>query len=214
MKISVASACWRFVIPVIVLSLLGLLLVDWVAGAAGIGVALVIVYFFRDPERTPPGIRNAVLAPADGRIVGIERVTSSILGQQETVRISIFMSLLDVHVNRAPIAGVVNYVEHCPGKFLNAMKARSADVNEHTWIGLQNGAVHVLMRQIAGVIARRIISYCQVGDTVKQGDRVGLICFGSRVETYVPVETSIKVHTGMKVHAGRSVLGILSGSSS
>jgi phosphatidylserine decarboxylase len=209
MKIPIADACWKFLLPLIGLSVLGFGLIGSSAGLVGMAASLTVLYFFRDPERKPPGIKNAVLAPADGKVVGIERVKSAILDGQETVCVSIFMSLLDVHVNRAPMDGVINYFEHRPGKFINAMKPRAAEVNEHAWIGLQNGVVRILVRQIAGVIARRIITYCHVGENVARGERIGLICFGSRVESYLPTDTNLKVRLGMKVHAGRSVLGIL-----
>lgn len=167
----------------------------------------LILYFFRDPERAIPTEKGMILAPADGQVVSIETVHEPIFVQENALRISIFMSILDVHVNRSPIAGEVKMVRHVPGKFLQAFRPEASDVNEHILMGLQAGpSRQVLVKQIAGIIARRCVNLTAVGDHLEIGQRFGLIRFSSRVDLYLPTDISLLTRVGDKVHGGTTIL--------
>jgi phosphatidylserine decarboxylase len=174
----------------------------WIAAVALTIIALWVAYFFRDPQRI--GVRGpgVVIAPADGKVVEIARVDEPTFLRGPAVRISIFMNVFNVHVNRYPVSGVVRYVTHTPGKFLNAANAHASLENEQASVGIESGATRVLVRQIAGLIARRIVTYSRDGETVQQGDRMGLIRFGSRVDVFVPATSSVNVQTGDLTVAG------------
>ena len=172
-------------------------------------VALWVAYFFRDPERSGQRGDQVVIAPADGKVVMITEVDEPTFLQGRATRISIFMNVFNVHVNRYPAAGVVQYVERKAGKFLNAVGEQASLENEQVSVGIQSGPHRLLVRQIAGLIARRIITYSTKGDTVRQGDRMGLIRFGSRVDVFVPVGSDVKVTVGQISFAGVTVLAEL-----
>jgi phosphatidylserine decarboxylase len=181
----------------------------WLAFVLVSVVALWVAYFFRDPERTGERGAQLVVAPADGRVVMITTVDEpEFLGGRAT-RISIFMNIFNVHVNRYPIGGSVAYLRYVPGKFLDAHAERASIENEQSSIGIQESGRRVLVRQIAGLIARRIITYPKMNDTVVQGDRLGLIRFGSRVDVYVPENATVKVKVGDLPVAGTTVLAEL-----
>jgi phosphatidylserine decarboxylase len=141
--------------------------------------------------------------------VSIDEVPDERFPGGRACRISIFLSIFDVHVQRAPLAGSVEGVDHRPGKFLNALNDKCSEDNEHTSILLHHDHLPVLVRQIAGAIARRIVCPLHPGDRVEKGDRIGLICFGSRVEAYLPLKAVVKVKPGLRVCGGESVLAIL-----
>ena len=165
--------------------------------------------FFRHPSRQIPDDPDALLAPADGRVVAVEQVSEMGPMAGKLWRIDIFLSVLDVHVNRAPCAGVVESVTHRPGKFLNALKPEASVRNESNEVLLRTPAgVPVLVRQVAGAIARRIVCDCTPGDRLEPGEPFGMIKFGSRTELYVPVDVlaEILVKTGHRVKAGSSVV--------
>ena len=172
-------------------------------------IALWVAYFFRDPER--PGARGdtLVIAPADGRLIMMTEVDEPSFMEGRALRLSIFMNVFNVHVNRYPIDGVVRYVHYNKGKFINAAAEKSSLENEQMSVGLESGARRVLVRQIAGLIARRIVTYSKVGETVHQGDRMGLIRFGSRVDVFVPTNASIRAKVGDLTTAGVTVLAEL-----
>ncbi len=179
------------------------------AGLAGVLWAL-FVRFFRDPVRVPDAIEpDVVLSPADGRIVGIETVHEPRFVGGDALKISIFMSVLDVHVNRAPLAGTVRLVEHVPGRFLQAHREEASLVNEHNWIGLQGPYGRVLVNQIAGIMARRIVCWVTPGQSVSRGERLGIIKFGSRVEVYLPITAAASITEGEQVYAGKTVIARL-----
>jgi phosphatidylserine decarboxylase len=181
----------------------------WLAFVLVSVVALWVAYFFRDPERTGERGAQLVVAPADGRVVMITTVDEpEFLGGRAT-RISIFMNIFNVHVNRYPIGGSVAYLRYVPGKFLDAHAERASIENEQSSIGIQESGRRVLVRQIAGLIARRIITYPKMNDTVVQGDRLGLIRFGSRVDVYVPENATVRVKVGDLPVAGTTVLAEL-----
>jgi len=193
-------------------SLITLLLVlfAWkVAAALALGVTLFIVYFFRNPQRIIPGIDNAVAAPADGVIIYLGNAHEEHL-DAEMLKISIFMSVFNVHVNRVPFTGRVLDVFRKSGKFLDARNERATFENEQSGIILETEkGVKLVFIQVAGLIARRIISYPRKGDMLRRGDRYGLIRFGSRVDIYLPKNIVLQVAVGEKTVAGETILGCL-----
>ena len=169
-------------------------------------LTLFVLYFFRNPERTPPADSAAVVAPADGTVIIVERVPETPLGV-EALKISIFMSVFNVHVNRTPFDGKVVDTFHHDGKFFDARDGRASCENERNGIVLEiAGGVRIAFVQIAGLIARRIISYPLVGDLLVRGERYGLIRFGSRVDVYLPPGVEPLVKLGDKTVAGETVL--------
>lgn len=172
-------------------------------------LVLWVAYFFRDPERTGERGERLVISPADGRVIDISEVDEPAFLKGRAIRISVFMNVFNVHVNRYPVGGNVAYVQYNEGKFLNAAADKASLENEQMSIGVQTARHRVLFRQIAGLIARRIVTYSQVGDTASQGERMGLIRFGSRVDVFVPVGSTVKVKLGDKPQAGTTVLAEL-----
>jgi phosphatidylserine decarboxylase len=162
-------------------------------------LALFCLYFFRDPEREIPGGAVAV-SPADGRVVAVKQETRTLH------RVSIFLNIFDVHVNRAPIGGTIAEVRYQKGKFLAANREECSEQNEQNVVSVRGEGTCVVFKQIAGLIARRIVFYKQPGDTVAKGERVGLIKFGSRVDILLGPEWEIAVAPGMRVQAGSSVI--------
>jgi phosphatidylserine decarboxylase len=170
-------------------------------------LTLFVVSFFRNPERTPPGDDKTVVAPADGRVIVVERVPETPLGT-EALKISIFMSVFNVHVNRAPLDGRVVAIDYQQGKFLDARDGRASSQNERNGVVLETASgVRIAFVQIAGLIARRIICYPKVGDALVRGTRYGLIRFGSRVDVYLPAHVEPLVKLGDTTTAGETVLG-------
>jgi phosphatidylserine decarboxylase len=174
-------------------------------------IALWVAYFFRDPVRTGERGERLVIAPADGKVVMITEVNEPTFMKERSIRLSIFMNVFNVHVNRYPVSGVVRLVDHTPGRFANAATEQSSLENEQTSIGIESGTNHVLVRQIAGLIARRIVTDSRVGEHVQQGERMGLIRFGSRVDVFLPAGAALRVKVGDATFAGTTVLGELSG---
>ena len=172
-------------------------------------LALWVAYFFRDPERTGPRGANLVISPADGRVIDIREVDEPAFLGGRAIRICVFMNVFNVHVNRYPVSGRVSYVHYNPGKFINAAADKASLENEQMSVGVETGTQKVLFRQIAGLIARRIVTYSKVGDTATQGDRMGLIRFGSRVDVFVPVGSTVRASLGEKPQAGVTVLAEL-----
>jgi phosphatidylserine decarboxylase len=172
-------------------------------------VALWVAYFFRDPERSGERGDALVISPADGRIVMITDVDEPSFVHGKATRISIFMNIFNVHVNRYPVTGTVKYVHYNPGKFINAAADKASLDNEQMSVGIETNGRLVLVRQIAGAIARRIVTYSKVGDAALQGERFGLIRFGSRVDVFVPTNSVVRVKIGDKPVAGTTVLAEL-----
>ena len=179
----------------------------WAAAGVFAVVALAFLGFFRDPERTPSALPGAVLAPADGRVMAIAEVTDPWVGP--AVRVSIFLSALDVHVNRAPIGGLVKNVEYVAGRFLAAYRPEASEQNERCTVSLEGETARVAVRQIAGVLARRIVCRARPGETLGTGERFGLIRFGSRTDLVVPRGTQVRIAVGDRVRGGESVMGVL-----
>lgn len=169
-----------------------------------------ICWFFRDPDRLTPQQPGSVVSPADGKVIFAEKVDASPFLEGPCLKISIFMSVFNVHVNRAPFEGSVVDVQYHPGKFFSANLDKASRDNEHNAITLETpGREKICFVQIAGLIARRIICTVQAGDTVNRGQRVGLICFGSRLDVYLPPDSTLRVSRGDRVSAGTTVLGQL-----
>lgn len=181
----------------------------WLAAFVILVLALWVAYFFRDPDRTGPRGADLVIAPADGRVVMITDVDEpAFLGARAT-RISIFMNIFNVHVNRYPVTGTVRYVHYNPGKFLNAASDKASLENEQMSVGIETGSRRVLVRQIAGLIARRIANYARIDAPTVQGDRMGIIRFGSRVDVFIPIGSRVCVRLGDRPVAGTTVLAEL-----
>jgi phosphatidylserine decarboxylase len=172
-------------------------------------LVLWVAYFFRDPERTGPRGDDLVISPADGRVIEVVEVDEPAFLQGRAIRISVFMNVFNVHVNRYPVGGRVAYVHYNPGKFMNAAAEKASLDNEQMSIGVQGTRHRILFRQIAGLVARRIVTYSRVGDDAEQGERMGIIRFGSRVDVFVPVGSTIRVKVGDKPSAGVTVLAEL-----
>lgn len=173
-------------------------------------LTLFTVYFFRDPERCVPVDEHAVVAPADGRIVYVGEVVEEHYGNEPTLKVSIFMSVFNVHVNRAPCAGKVVDKYYNRGDFLNAALDKASVENEQCGLLVETAeGQRVLFAQVAGLIARRIVTYPKIGDSLERGERYGLIRFGSRVDVYLPRDTEVLVQLGDVVTSGETILGYL-----
>ena len=181
----------------------------WLLAIAMTVIALWVAYFFRDPERTGERGSSIVVAPADGKLILITEVDEPAFIGGRAVRLSIFMNVFNVHVNRYPVDGTVGYVHYNPGRFLNAAAEKSSIENEQSSVGIESGRYRILVRQIAGLVARRIVTYSREGEAVTQGDRMGLIRFGSRVDVFMPVESKLRVKLGELTTAGSTVLADL-----
>jgi phosphatidylserine decarboxylase len=181
-------------------------LTAWPYAAPVLLLGAFFLWFFRDPERQIPQTAGAVVSPGDGKVTDVSVVTS---GGAPWNRISIFLSVFDVHVNRSPIAGVIRDVRYQRGKFLNAMGANSAEENEQNIVTVEGEGHTVVFKQIAGLIARRIVFNPKVGDHVARGERIGLIKFGSRVDVLLDLEATIQIKVGDRVKGGASVVALL-----
>lgn len=171
-------------------------------------LAFFFLWFFRDPERTIPQDAGAVVSPGDGKVTDVSPL---MLGNEKQTRISIFLSVFDVHVNRSPIAGIVRDVCYQRGKFLDARSKDCADQNEQNVVTVEGDGHRVVFKQIAGLLARRIVFHPKTGDRLERGQRVGLIKFGSRVDVIVDGSARISVNVGDRVQGGASVLAYLQG---
>jgi len=179
-------------------------------GRVGWLATLGTAAFFRDPERVIPESPEAVVAPADGRVSDIGQMPNPFGGPTPMLRIGIFLSVLDVHVNRAPVAGTIKRVWHEEGEFLDARDPFAADKNERrTWLIETCEGRHIAVRQLTGAIARRIVGWKSEGDSLEKGERFGMIRFGSRTEVYLPLDATIYAAVGHKVRGGESVLARL-----
>jgi phosphatidylserine decarboxylase len=205
----------RIILPVFVFSLVLLslfILIDTIISLVGAIIVFVFgvffLFFFRDPERKVPEGENLILAPADGKVILIKPLDKlEFMGEGGTL-VSVFMSLFDVHVNRIPISGMVRYFKYNPGKFFPAFKDKASLENEQTVLGLENEHGKVVLKQIAGILARRIVCKVKHGDLVKAGERFGMIKFGSRLDLFLPENVEIKVKLNHKVRAGETIIGI------
>lgn len=182
----------------------------WIAGIISSLFFLAVLQFFRNPVREiiiPDD--NFIYAPADGKIVVIEQVSENEYFNDKRLQVSIFMSPTNVHVNRNPISGTVNYFKYHPGRYLVAWHPKSSTENERTTVVIDNGKAEILLRQIAGAMAKRIVNYLEEGDIVKQGTDMGFIKFGSRVDLFLPLNAKINVNIGQKVKGNKTIIAEL-----
>jgi phosphatidylserine decarboxylase len=203
-RLPIAREGWPFIVPLLgvgTLSLLILPAVGWVL----LALTGFVAYFFRDPERSIPNIPRGLLAPADGKIVAISPQHHDPAHPAGTL-VSIFLSVFDVHINRAPMSGTVVDVRYQAGKFLPAFRPDASAMNEQNIVTLQAGDTRVIVQQIAGILARRIVCRVKSGDTVAAGERFGLIRFGSRVDILIPHEFAVHARLGQRVRGGESIL--------
>jgi len=208
---------WTFILLVVIFAAAfvgfvagGLVLVFcWVLIGLWVLFALFTLYFFRDPTPNVPTGSNLVVAPGHGKVDLIDTTEEMLFLGGPCQRVSIFLSVFDVHVQNAPMAGVVKYYKYTEGKFLNAMKTDSAVHNENALIGLESSdpnGTRIAVRLIAGLIARRIVPWVSVGESVERGERISLIQFGSRVDLYLPANAKVRVMLGQKVVGGQTVI--------
>jgi phosphatidylserine decarboxylase len=169
-------------------------------------LAMFFLWFFRDPSRKIPTEPGLVVSPADGLVTEAERVETK---AGSRLRLSIFLSVFDVHVNRTPVAGTVTAVEYRKGQFKNAMNQASSELNEQTMVVVDAGAYEVSFKMIAGLLARRIVCRVNVGDVLERGQRIGLIKFGSRVDVLLPADAELKVAKGTRVKGGSTILAVV-----
>ena len=170
----------------------------------------IVIYFFRDPERTSPNGENLVISPADGKVVLIKEIQQDVYLNASATQISIFLSPLDVHVNRNPISGRLEYLKYHPGKYLMAWGENASQLNERADFGvLHASGTKLFFKQITGFLARRIVYHIKEGDALKAGERFGMMKFGSRMDIMVPKNVQIKVKVGDRTWAGESILGTI-----
>lgn len=206
LRVPLAREGWPFLIAAL---LLGAAAAWWRPWAA-IPFALLLVFFawfFRDPERTVPGGADTFVSPADGKVMSVQTVFENRFLQSEATLVTIFLNVTDVHVNRVPAAGTVRYLEYVPGKYVVAFAEKAAEINERNYIGLQTDVGRVLICQIAGFVARRIVCWRGPGDRMEKGQRFGLIKFGSCVQVWLPPGVTATVQPGQRVQAGATIIG-------
>ena len=169
-------------------------------------IMIITLQFFRDPERTPPAEKDILVSPADGKVIVIKEVEETKFIKGKALQISVFMSPLNVHVNRIPVSGVVKYVEYIKGKFLAAFEDKASTENERSEFGIESAHGKIFFTQVSGFVARRIVYDLKIGDTVEIGKRFGMIKFGSRVDVVVPAGWVPNVAVGDKITAGETIL--------
>jgi phosphatidylserine decarboxylase len=203
-RLPIAREGWPFILPLLALAVIALVIIP-AAGWFLLAVAAFVAYFFRDPERSIPTAPGLLLAPADGKIVAMSPQAIPSVQPSGTV-VSVFLSVFDVHINRAPMAGIVEDVHYQPGKFLPAFRSDASVINEQNSVTFRGGSTRVVVKQIAGILARRIVCRVKPGDQVSAGERFGLIRFGSRVDILIPHGFTIHACLGQHIRGGESVL--------
>jgi phosphatidylserine decarboxylase len=207
--IPIAAEGWPFIGPLVFVTAL-LFAFGWrTTGAVLLVLTLFVLFFFRDPERRAPAGKELVVSPADGRVIVVKDVFEPDYLQQDVKQVSIFLSVFNVHVNRAPLGGMVETVKYHPGKFHVASVDKASTDNEQTAMVIADGTHRILVKQIAGLIARRIVCYAKPGDRIAAGERYGLIRFGSRVDLFLPKDADLMVQVGDRIKGGRDVIGVL-----
>jgi phosphatidylserine decarboxylase len=210
-KVPIAKEGFPFIAFAALLSLVFAILGFMLVSLACLTLTAFVLYFFRDPERVASDDSDALISPADGKIILIEKVFDERYVKEHVYKISIFMNIFNVHVNRMPFSGKVSKVVYTPGTFYSANTDRSSLGNESCAVLFETvSGKKMAVVQIAGLIARRIVCWASAGDDLKKGERFGLIRFGSRVDLYLPPKTQVEVSKGQKVRAGETVLGYLS----
>jgi len=197
---------YRFLIPLLVLAVVAVLLRLWALSAIGLLLAAFVGYFFRNPVRKIPEGGNLIVSPADGRVVKVARLSGA-EGEEGGQSISIFLNVFDVHVNRAPIGGRLEKLEYKRGKFKVAYDEQASQVNEQNVLTILSESGRVVVKQIAGIIARRVVCWKKPGHMLERGEVIGLIRFGSRVDVLLPKEVTVRVKVDDRVKGGSSILG-------
>ena len=205
-KEPVAREGWPFVLFCILISILLYFLAGYIGALIGLVLAVFCVFFFRNPKRTIPNGRGIVVAPADGQIMDITAMTEDRFINANTQRVRIFLNIFNVHINRNPIAGKVEWVEKVAGEYLPAYRNEASYKNVRNYLGISTAWGRILVVQITGLIARRLVCWAHPGDTMQTGDRFGLIRFGSCTEVYLPDQAIINVKPGQKVKGGETVI--------
>jgi phosphatidylserine decarboxylase len=198
----IVKDAWMFLVPLLISGALAIGLGLYIAGILLLLLAGFVAFFFRNPRREIPSDPRLIVSPADGKVVKIERVGN-------ITKLSIFLSIFDVHVNRSPMAGRIEAIDYKRGKFKAAFNHDASVENERNAIMVSQGAVKLVFIQIAGIVARRIVCWKKVGDTVEKGELIGLIRFGSRVDVLFPGGTTATVKIGARVHGGSTPIGII-----
>ena len=198
----IVKDAWMFLVPLLISGILALGLGLYATGILLLLLAGFVAFFFRNPQREIPSDPRLIVSPADGKVVKIERVGN-------VTRLSIFLSIFDVHVNRSPMAGRIEAIDYRRGKFKAAFNHAASVENERNTIMVSQGDIKLVFTQIAGIVARRIVCWKKVGDTVGKGELVGLIRFGSRVDVLFPAGTSATVTVGTRVRGGSTPIGII-----
>ncbi len=196
-----------FILPPAGLAFLFFWLGLWPVGIAFVLLAAFMVYFFRDPKRVVPTDTNVIVSPADGRVTRVSALEEA--NENSATLVSIFLSPLDVHINRSPIAGEVTSVAYLRGKFVPATDARASVINEQNVLTIQGETITVICKQIAGILARRIVCWKRAGDRVALGERIGLIKFSSRTDLILPANVEVLVTVGARVRGGTTIIGRL-----
>ena len=208
MRIPIVSDGYRFIIPLVIITVaLALSPLIWLAGVSGL-LLLFVLNFFRDPERSIPNEEGVIVSPGDGKVVEIVEEKDALLDEPYR-RVSIFLNIFNVHVQRIPVAGRIERIKYNKGKFLNAASHKASLDNEQNSMIIHTGKEKILVKQIAGLIARRIVCWAKEGDNYSLGQRFGLIRFGSRVDLFLPLNAEIKVSLGDHVSGGSSIIGYL-----
>ncbi len=202
-------AGWPFIAGTFVLALVAAFALHVLAGVALLVIAGFFLFFFRDPDRVVTQADKVVLSPADGRVMVAGAPTGEETPPGEWQQVSVFLSPMDVHVNRMPVGGRVTKVVYHPGRFLPAYRAEAGDLNEYTEVWIDHGGTTIVVRQIVGILARRIVCRAREGDVVKAGDRFGVMKFGSRMDLFLPANAVLRVAAGDRVIGGVSVIAEL-----
>jgi phosphatidylserine decarboxylase len=202
-------AGWPFVLGGLIVAIVAGFVAGTAYGLVLLGLTVFFLFFFRDPERQVSSEPDAVLSPADGRVMAAGPSTAQKFPAPTWQQISIFLSPMDVHINRMPVGGRVTKVEYHPGRFLPAFKADAGDLNEYTEVTVDAGGQTVVFRQIVGILARRIVCRVRPGDQVHVGDRMGVMKFGSRMDVFLPADAVIQAQVNQKVIAAKTVIATL-----
>jgi phosphatidylserine decarboxylase len=202
-------AGWPFIGGALLLALASAVAVGWGLALPLAALAAFFAFFFRDPLRTPPGEGDLVLSPADGRVLVAGPATAEAAPAGAWQQISIFLSPMDVHVNRIPASGRVTRVTYTPSRFLPAYRPDAATANERSEVWIDHGGQTVVARQIVGILARRVVCRVKSGAEVRAGDRFGIMKFGSRMDVFVPINATIKVSVGQVVRGGETIIAVL-----
>jgi len=204
----IAREGWPFIAFFAVITIVSVL-IHWAVAILPAVLLLLCIWFFRDPERSGGTGERDVLSPADGRVMFVKEVEEPRYLGGKAILISIFLSIFDVHINRMPVGGTIGYRDYVPGKFIVASDHTVGDVNERSYLGVDTGRHKVLVSQVAGLIARRILTWPKVGDKLERGQRFGLIRFGSCTQIWLPAGSEVLVKPGDRVAGGQTLIGRL-----